>query len=127
MSSSQVLIDSNHIDELTRHAALQTKSTFLRQIAKADLLILDDFGLTPLPDQIRRDEIRCLNESIYVLSQPARHPLETLADMRGISNPCRRERRRVLFVVFSEHAKSSRFGQSPTATFLSQYSDRADI
>ena len=26
------------IDELTRHAVLQTKSTFLRQIAKADLL-----------------------------------------------------------------------------------------
>jgi DNA replication protein DnaC len=50
------------IDELTRHAALQTKSTFFRQIAKADLLILDDFGLTPLPDQIRRDLLEILDD-----------------------------------------------------------------
>ena len=50
------------IDELTRHTALQTKSTFLRQIAKADLLILDDFGLTPLPDPIRRDLLEILDD-----------------------------------------------------------------
>jgi len=50
------------IDELTRHLALQTKSTFLRQIAKADLLILDDFGLTPLPDQIKRDLLEILDD-----------------------------------------------------------------
>jgi DNA replication protein DnaC len=50
------------IDELTRHAVLQTKSTFLRQIAKADLLILDDFGLTPLPDQIRRDLLEIFDD-----------------------------------------------------------------
>jgi DNA replication protein DnaC len=36
------------IDELARHSALQTKATFLRQLAKADLLIVDDFGLAPL-------------------------------------------------------------------------------
>ena len=35
------------IDELTRHTALQNKSTFLRQLAKADLIIIDDFGLAP--------------------------------------------------------------------------------
>jgi DNA replication protein DnaC len=50
------------IDELTRHATLQTKSTFLRQIARADLLILDDFGLTPLPDQIRRDLLEIFDD-----------------------------------------------------------------
>jgi len=50
------------IDALTRHAVLQTKSTFLRQIAKADLLILDDFGLTPLPDQIRRDLLEIFDD-----------------------------------------------------------------
>jgi DNA replication protein DnaC len=50
------------IDELTRHAVLQTKSTFLRQIAKADLLIFDDFGLTPLPDQIKRDLLEILDD-----------------------------------------------------------------
>ena len=127
MSSSQVLIDSNHIDELTRHAALQTKSTFLRQIVKADLLNLDDFGLTPLPDQIRRDEIRCLNEVFTsCLNRPVIRWKHWPTCVESAIH-CRRERRRVLFVVFSEHAKSSRFGQSPTATFLSQYSDRADI
>ena len=50
------------IDELTRHAVLQTKSTFLRQIAKADLLILDDFGLKPLPDQFRRDLLEIFDD-----------------------------------------------------------------
>src|SRR5580698_3037065 len=50
------------IDELTRHSVLQTKSTFLRQVAKADLLILDDFGLTPLPDQIRRDLLEIFDD-----------------------------------------------------------------
>ena len=33
------------IDELARYAALQNKSTLLRQIAKAALLSIDDFGL----------------------------------------------------------------------------------
>jgi hypothetical protein len=49
------------IDELVRHTALQTKSTFLRQLAKADLLIVDDFGLAPLPDPIRRDLLEILD------------------------------------------------------------------
>ena len=31
------------------------RPSLLRQIAKEDLLILDDFGLTPLPEQIKRD------------------------------------------------------------------------
>jgi DNA replication protein DnaC len=34
------------VDELARYAAMQNKSTLLRQIAKADLLIIDDFGRT---------------------------------------------------------------------------------
>ena len=29
---------------------------------KADLLILDDFGLTPLPDQIRRDLLEIFDD-----------------------------------------------------------------
>ena len=33
------------IDELTRFAALQRRSAFFKQLAKADLLVLDDFGL----------------------------------------------------------------------------------
>jgi DNA replication protein DnaC len=50
------------IDELTRHTALQNKSTFLRQIAKADLLIIDDFGLAPLSDTLRRDLLEILDD-----------------------------------------------------------------
>jgi DNA replication protein DnaC len=50
------------IDELNRHAALQNKSTFLRQLAKADLIIIDDFGLAPLPDTIRRDLLEILDD-----------------------------------------------------------------
>ena len=50
------------IDELARYAALQNKSTFLRQLAKADLLIIDDFGLAPLPDPTRRDLLEILDD-----------------------------------------------------------------
>ena len=50
------------IEELTRHTALQNKATFLRQLAKADLIIIDDFGLAPLPDAIRRDLLEILDD-----------------------------------------------------------------
>ena len=50
------------IDELTRHTVLQSKATFLRQLAKADLLIVDDFGLAPLPDPIHRDLLEILDD-----------------------------------------------------------------
>lgn len=50
------------IDELTRHAMLQNKATFLRMIAKTDLLILDDFGLAPLPEPIRRDLLEIIDD-----------------------------------------------------------------
>jgi DNA replication protein DnaC len=43
------------IDELTRYTALQNRSAFFRQLAKADLLVLDDFALTPLSEQTKRD------------------------------------------------------------------------
>jgi len=50
------------IDELARYAAMQNKSTLLRQIAKADLLIIDDFGLAPLADTVRRDLLEILDD-----------------------------------------------------------------
>jgi DNA replication protein DnaC len=43
------------IDEPTRASALQKRSTFFRQLAKADLLVLDDFGLAPLSEPTRHD------------------------------------------------------------------------
>ena len=50
------------IDELTRYAALQRRSVFFKQLAKADLVVLDDFGLTPLSDQTVRDLLEILDD-----------------------------------------------------------------
>lgn len=49
-------------EELARYAAQQKRSAFLRQIAKADLLLIDDFGLTPLSDQTKRDLLEILDD-----------------------------------------------------------------
>ncbi len=50
------------VDELTRTHALANRSAFLKQLAKADLLVLDDFGLTPLGEQTRRDLLEILDD-----------------------------------------------------------------
>jgi DNA replication protein DnaC len=50
------------IEELARYAALQKRSALLRQIAKAQLLIIDDFGLTPLTDHTVRDLLEILDD-----------------------------------------------------------------
>lgn len=50
------------IDELTRVTALQKRSAFFRQLAKADLLLIDDFGLAPLSDQTKRDLLEILDD-----------------------------------------------------------------
>jgi DNA replication protein DnaC len=56
------------IDELARYAAMQNKSSLLRQIAKADLLIIDDFGLAPLADTVRRDLLEIVGRAVACLS-----------------------------------------------------------
>lgn len=50
------------VDELTRYHALQNRSAFLKQLAKAELLVLDDFGLTPLSEQTKRDLLEILDD-----------------------------------------------------------------
>ena len=50
------------VDELARHTALQKRSTFFRQLAKADLLVLDDFGIAPLADAVVRDLLEVLDD-----------------------------------------------------------------
>lgn len=50
------------VDELARYSALQKRSAFFRQLAKADLLMLDDFGLAPLCDQTVRDLLEILDD-----------------------------------------------------------------
>jgi DNA replication protein DnaC len=49
-------------EELARHNAQQKRSVFLRQLAKADLLLIDDFGLTPLTDQTKRDLLEIVDD-----------------------------------------------------------------
>jgi len=50
------------IEELTRHHAQANRSAFLKQLAKVDLLYIDDFGLAPLTDQSKRDLLEILED-----------------------------------------------------------------
>jgi len=50
------------VEELARYAALQKRSLMLRQLARADLLVLDDFGLAPLADETVRDLLEILDD-----------------------------------------------------------------
>ena len=66
------------VDELTRYHALQNRSGLLKPLAKADLLVLDDFGPMPLSDQTTRDLLEILDDrydrrSTIVTSQ---HPVD---------------------------------------------------
>lgn len=49
-------------DELQRAGALHKKSAFLKTLANAKLLILDDFGLTPMPESTQRDLLEILDD-----------------------------------------------------------------
>ena len=53
---------SRLMDELARAAAFQRRSNFLRSLAKADLLLIDDFAIAPLSDQIKRDLLEILDD-----------------------------------------------------------------
>jgi len=50
------------IDELIKADALRKKSQLFKHIAKAQLLVIDDFGLTPLADQHQRDLLELLDD-----------------------------------------------------------------
>jgi DNA replication protein DnaC len=50
------------VEELARYAAMQKRSAFYRQLAKADLIVIDDFGLTPLADETVRDLLEILDD-----------------------------------------------------------------
>jgi DNA replication protein DnaC len=50
------------IDELARAHAFQRRSNFLRTLAKAQLLLIDDFAITPLSDQNKRDLLEILDD-----------------------------------------------------------------
>ena len=50
------------VDELARFTAMHKRSALLRQFAKADLLVVDDFGLSPLSDQTVRDLLEIVDD-----------------------------------------------------------------
>jgi DNA replication protein DnaC len=50
------------IDELARYSAMQRRSAFFRQLMRADLLLLDDFGLAPLAPDTVRDLLEILDD-----------------------------------------------------------------
>jgi DNA replication protein DnaC len=50
------------IEDLARYAALQKRSALYRQLARADLLVIDDFGLTPLSDETVRELLEILDD-----------------------------------------------------------------
>jgi DNA replication protein DnaC len=49
-------------EELVRAGAQQKKSAFFRNLAKVDLLVLDDFGLAPMGDEIKRDLLEIVDD-----------------------------------------------------------------
>jgi len=49
-------------DELARHRALNNRSSFFKQLAKADLLLIDDFGLAPMSEDVKRDLLEILDD-----------------------------------------------------------------
>jgi DNA replication protein DnaC len=49
-------------EELLRAGAVQKKSAFFKHLAKADLLVLDDFGLAPMSDEFKRDLLEIVDD-----------------------------------------------------------------
>ena len=49
-------------EELARAHALQRRSALLRQIAKASVLLIDDFGLAPMSESLARDLLEILDD-----------------------------------------------------------------
>jgi len=49
-------------EDLTRAHGLQRRSALLKQLARADVLLLDDFGLAPLSDLHKRDLLEILDD-----------------------------------------------------------------
>jgi DNA replication protein DnaC len=50
------------VEELARYAALQKRSALLKQLARVELLVIDDFGIAPLADASVRDLLELLDD-----------------------------------------------------------------
>ena len=49
-------------EEFDRAAAFHKKSAFFKQLARVKLLVLDDFGLTPLAEETKRDLLEIMDD-----------------------------------------------------------------
>lgn len=49
-------------EELLRVGAHQKRSVFFRQLAKVTLLVIDDFGLVPMSDDVKRDLLEIFDD-----------------------------------------------------------------
>lgn len=50
------------VDDLAKAHALSNRSGFFRSLAKIDLIVLDDFGLTPMAETTQRDLLEILDD-----------------------------------------------------------------
>lgn len=50
------------VEEFARYAAAQKRSALLKQLARVELLVIDDFGLAPLSDATVRDLLEVLDD-----------------------------------------------------------------
>lgn len=50
------------VEELARYGAMQKRSAFYRQLAKADLIVIDDFGIAPLADETVRNLLEIVDD-----------------------------------------------------------------
>jgi GGDEF domain-containing protein len=72
------------VEELARYDAMQKRSALFRQLAKADLLVLDDFGLAPLADETVRDLLEILDIECEVATRPHRLAMILYSERVGV-------------------------------------------
>lgn len=49
-------------EDLLRAGATQKRSAFFKQLARIDLLVLDDFGLSPISEEVKRDLLEIIDD-----------------------------------------------------------------
>ena len=49
-------------EDLLRAGATQKRSAFFKQLARIDLLVLDDFGLSPISEEIKHDLLEIIDD-----------------------------------------------------------------
>ncbi len=69
------------VEDLARAEGQRKKSALFRQLAKVQLLMLDDFGLTPLTNNQQRDLLELLDDRYDKASTDDGHAVQSLTGM----------------------------------------------